>query len=243
MWLGIGRKGNLARQRVVLTVVRYAAILWALALSAQELPDPATYQPANASEAVRLEKAWLHSGVARLAAWGAYLAGSQSRRELIPDLLDLMDFVEGPYSAGDPHGGWTERDRVLDFVLDALIRLDAQVSIDRIRKAGRAFNPERTILLARVAGNTDALLEILDQSTWRDSADWTADWVVVANLLAPHPPPGFAARVWDRLQPSLTVSVRDEQTAPYPLGGSGRSCGDWGPPERDRAGRWFRTML
>jgi len=211
--------------------MRYAAILWALALSAQELPDPATYQPANAAEAVRLEKAWLHSGVARLAAWGAYLAGSQSRRELIPDVLDLTDFVEGPYSAGGPRGGWTERDRVLDFVLDALVRLDAQVSIDRIRKAGRLFNPERTILLGRVAGNTGALLEILDESTWEDSADW----VVVADLLALHPPPGFVARVWDRLQPSLTVSVRDKQTAPQPLSGSGRSCGDSGPPERDRA--------
>ena len=66
--------------------MKRASILIALAVawSQQPLPDHADYKPASDADAAQLEKAWLHTDNPRLIAWGAYLAASDSRRELVP---------------------------------------------------------------------------------------------------------------------------------------------------------------
>jgi hypothetical protein len=186
--------------------------------SAQEsLPDPAIYKPANDEEAARLEKAWLHSKDLRLVAWGAYLAGNESRRELIPDLIERTGLND---SRWDSNGAAT-------LVLDALIHLKAQVPVERSMGLLHSFSFDqmRLILVSRVADNTAALQQILKET----GGIATVNWLATADLLALHPPPGFAAQMLAALQPSLTANIVDDQTPPVSGQGGGQSCGDRGP--------------
>jgi hypothetical protein len=112
---------------------------------------------------------------------------------------------------------------MLSAVVDALIRLDARVPVDLARKV--EFSPQRLVLLSRAPDNGAALMDILAQATAPDSVEWIA----AADLLAQHSPPGFAAKVMERLEPSLTIHVVDDRSVATE-GGGGRSC-DYGPGE------------
>lgn len=113
------------------------------AFAQESLPDPAIYKPANDEEAARLEKAWLHSKDSRLVAWAAYLAGNESRRELIPDLVERTDRNDSLWNS---NGAAT-------LVLDALIHLNAQAPVppqifsrsiphrDSLRRCWRPYSP------------------------------------------------------------------------------------------------------
>lgn len=204
-------------------------ILWSavLGLTQQPVPDPASYKPSVDEETARLEKQWLQANDPRLVSWGAYLVAKDSRRELIPDLIEQMDLSRIDPAATGPHRGLTGRTAALAAVLDALIRLEAQVPPDRLMKLhGPDFAAQRLILLARSPANTSALKEILESS----EGVITVTWMVAADLLAAHPPPGFTNSIVERFLPNATIHVTDGKTTENwgPRGG-GCSC-DFGPP-------------
>jgi hypothetical protein len=204
-------------------------ILWSavFGLAQLPLPDPASYKPTDDQETARLEKEWLQANDPRLVSWGAYLVAKDSRHELIPDLIEQMDLSRIDPAAAGPHRGLTGRTAALLAVLDALIRLEAQVPPDRIIKLhGPDFAAQRLILLARSPANIAALQEILESS----KGGITVEWMVAADLLAAHPPPGFTNSILERFQPNATIHVTDRKTTGnWGQRGGGCAC-DFGPP-------------
>jgi hypothetical protein len=99
------------------------------AVMQEPLPDPATYRPDSSEEAVRLEKAWIHSSDPRLVAWGGYLIVTESRRELIPELIEWLGAIE---NIGRPLVTDWEGYHVPNALVEALIRLDARVPVDLV---------------------------------------------------------------------------------------------------------------
>lgn len=197
-----------------------------LGLAQLPLPDPASYKPSDNQEAVRLEKEWLQANDPRLVSWGAYLVAKDSRRELIPDLIEQMDLSRIDPAAAGPYRGRTGRTAALAAVLDALIRLEAQVLPDRLVKLrGPDFAAQRLILLARSPGNTAALQEILESSMVI-----TVEFVVAADLLVAHPPPGFTNSLMERFHPNATIHVTDRKTTGNWGQQSGGCACDFGPP-------------
>jgi hypothetical protein len=203
-------------------------ILWSavFGLAQLPLPDPASYKPSDNQVAVRLEKEWLQANDPRLVSWGAYLVAKDSRRELIPDLIEQMDLSRIDPAAAGPDRYLKGRTAALAAVLDALIRLEAQVPPDRLMKLhGPDFVAQKLILLARSPGNTAALQEILESSMVI-----TVEFVVAADLLAAHPPPGFTNSIIERFQPNATIHVTDGKTSGNRGPGGCGCAGDFGPP-------------
>ncbi len=109
--------------------------IWIVLLAAgvcqagQQLPDPATYRPANAAEAARLQEQWLHSEDPRWVAWAAELIAEDGRRDQIAGLIaqiNRLPSMNAKSPAAIP-------DAML-AVADALIQLHARVPADVVVK-------------------------------------------------------------------------------------------------------------
>jgi hypothetical protein len=182
-----------------------------LALAQEPLPEPATYKPTSDGDAIQTERAWIQSNDPRLIAWGAYLASKDKRRELIPDVLGRIDLTGVAYPRGD----------VSDWLYDALIRLDAPMTVARAMDVNQM--PQRLILLARAPDNSGTLQEMLS-----GFIGGGVEWRVVAELLAQHPPSGFAVEILHYLDPTLNIRVVDDKTTPRKQPRGGGMCGDRG---------------
>lgn len=164
---------------------------------------------APGEEAARL----LQSSASRARAWGAYLAGRYGLREQTAALRALLE----KESSGDWEGGLVHR-----AALDALIRLDAEVSAETLRPHLRVATDEAIILLARdPAKNSEALLELFEEPAA------SARWLAAGNLLLEAKARGFAPRLLKELEIHARVWVYDGEAGGHGESG-GYGCGSGG---------------
>lgn len=155
-------------------------------------------------------------------AWRAYLAGRDGRIGAAQDLVETLD-----REAGQPLEMPSLAIRAA--ALDALIRLDVPVRLDRLLPHARgALAPAVTILVVRRYRNDpDALTRYFDAMEQGDS--W--DWLAVGNLLHGLRAPGFARRLLSRQETAVTVQVRDSKGSYCPPSGNVVGCGYKESPE------------
>lgn len=160
-------------------------------------------------EAARL----LNSEVSSERAWGAYLAGLHGLREQAEALRAVLE--------RESSGGW-EDSLVQRAALDALIRLDAEVSAETLRAHLRDSTDEAIILLARdPVKNSAALLELFEEQTP------AARWLAAGNLLLEAKARGFAPRLLSELKIHARVWVYDGEAGGHG-GNGGYGCGSGG---------------
>lgn len=162
---------------------------------------------ANA-EAARLLKSYEN----RERAWGAYLIGLYGLKEQTPALVSILEDES-------LSGGGLEEAIVRQAALDALIRLDAEVSADVLLRVYAYAPDEVLILLARSPReNQSALLKLFTEETSN------VRWLAAGNLLAGTRAPGFAARLLAGLKIKASVYVFDTE-GEHQMLGSGRNGG------------------
>ena len=147
----------------------------------QQLPDPATYRPANAAEASRLQEQCLHSEDPRRVAWAAELIAEDGRREQIAGLIaqiNRLPSMNAKSPAAIP-------DAML-AVADALIQLHARVPADVVVKLPYGSTPQQLILLAGSPDGRDPLMRIFERTAV------PLEWLAAANLIAEAPTADFA---------------------------------------------------
>jgi hypothetical protein len=152
----------------------------------------------------------LASSEARDIAWGAYLSGKLDLTGRAPVLATALALASEDES--------TESEYVRIALLDALIRLKADVEPELLLKLFKqGYRAETIILLVYAMPRSQAvLLDLADG--WLDGTEWTA----ACNMLADAKTPGFAALLLRHVHVSVTVTVQDEST----LGrGHGIGCG------------------
>jgi hypothetical protein len=155
-------------------------------------------------------------------AWAAYIAGQERLVEVAPDLVVMLEREEErPLKMPDL--------AIRAAALDALIRMDFRVPLDRLLPHARGkLAPAVTILVIRGHRNdTDALTRYFDAMEEEDS--W--NWLAVGNPLFERRAPGFARRLLSRHQTSVTVQVRDTQGTYRPPSGDVVGCGCTCRPE------------
>jgi hypothetical protein len=126
----------------------------------------------------------LASGEPRDVAWAAYAIGVQKHVDMVPELVRLVGSFE--------RGATTDKGRIsleaaaMEAVADALIRLETKLPADVVMHLYPRFPAQTIILLSRASDNSGPLMEIFRKTKSRDL------WLAAGNLLAVHPPPGFA---------------------------------------------------
>ena len=190
---------------------RWLAVVVVLgSLAAQEPPArnevsaPAPTDPAVVAD-VRTR---LRSEVLADVAWGGWLAGERSLRELAPDLrAALVRVAQGlRYSDGTTA---LQSHLAAHALLDGLIRIDAAVPAAEL--APFLTGPSEPIsaallLLARRASDRDCAAALLDFFRARGASDDVA-WLAAGNLLARDQSPEFVVAVLEGLELRLQVSV------------------------------------
>jgi hypothetical protein len=147
----------------------------------------------------------LSSPDARAQAWGAWIAGQYSMRELIPAILKVAS----------PRLARTDRDSqlVLDVALDALIQLRAEVPPEFLQSAF-PNRREQTLVLFSFAGApaNRVLLTILEN-------EHGLAWYIAADVLLPRKPAGFASLLLRDVK--FTVNVTLSKDGNISIGGGG----------------------
>jgi hypothetical protein len=205
----------------------------------QAQDDPAAIVRSEENQSAALAAAWLGSSEARTRAWGAYLALRDRRRELLPQLIGLVDV----YSVtADPRSSAERDDHDLMLgALDAIIQMDrvegvqetSGLSVLPPEKAARLypeFPAQALILLAR--GGPAASIYLLN--IFKDGSGSNSAWVTAGNLLVHWKPAGFAAEVLRDFTFDVRVCVTDDDScASGGIGvGVGGSCSSGGPSPR-----------
>jgi hypothetical protein len=128
-------------------------------------------------------------------AWGAFDAGTYRLRELVPELVALLE--------GSPAAGRPEEWALTLVVLDAVVQLEAAVPAETL-KTYAARNPVQTSLaLANATGGRHAVVLDLLSSANGDN------WFALANLLVEPCAPGFAASLLSPMRFRLTITVAE----------------------------------
>ena len=173
-------------------------------------PEPPTLPPGMTIEPLEAEaKRLLASSDLRDRSWGAYLAGRFGLKDLVPEVLAVLD-------PGWPFGASGERDFLALAALDSLIQLKAKTPVEILLPLYEQTPDAVVILLANdPEGNQAALLSLAEKpaSYFR--------WLALSNLLAQTQAPGFAALVLRELRITVNVTVSDGQIG----GGVGSSFG------------------
>jgi hypothetical protein len=201
--------------RKLLACAALLCVVWAGAAAqdgAGEVAEPVAARGPNAATEAEAERL-LQSAESRDRAWGAYFAGHLGLKGQAPRLVELLD---------DPAlaGGRFEDNYVRQSVLDALIRLDAEVPADKLLPLYAQSPDEVVILLARsLQENGAALLSLFADELPSDR------WVAVGNLLAEARVPGFAARLLRGLKIEARVLVFDSEGSHGVGSAGGSGCG------------------
>lgn len=185
----------------------------------QSLTEPSTYTGTPDSE---LMLQWLHSPDPRLQAWAAHDILEYRSTGLIPDLESQLERTTPATLSGDA--------RVASFrttlaILDTLIQLDAKVpaaTITRIEKLGYNAQTEELVLLCRLPWEE---AEPAIRSFYQPGSSGNAAATrVAAQLLAQHPPKGFAAELLSTIQVTARILVHDPNGGGGGIGSGSSSC-------------------
>ena len=147
-------------------------------------------------------------------AQGCYESAEQGLVKAVPAIRRrLIDF---------PEGNWAEREGAMLSILDALIRLDAEVTDEELRVA---FSQEPVqaaiLLLRRPQQHREVALDYLESSAYGRA------WFAVANLLFDAREPRLVTRLLETLTLELDVTARaGEYFDPRDGGGYGGRYGD-----------------
>jgi hypothetical protein len=167
-------------------------------LPEMEVTRPEFLEELDASEIA----ARLRSDSAAEVAWGAYLAGRQGCRDVVPLLLESLR--PSPKRTGDLATHTTHA------ILDALVRLDARVPADLLagHLVGRSAVPTLILLSRDPARNRVVLLAYFDR--WAVNRKHVElETLAAGNLLASLKAPGFAARILKWVSMRLLLYVRE----------------------------------
>lgn len=211
----------LIQQPMRLLHILAAALLTGFSAQAQTVPEPSTYTATPTSE-VMLQ--WLHSPNPRLQAWAAHDILLFRSTDLIPDLQSQLDrTTPGTLSDGSRLANF----RTTLAMLDTLIQLGAAVpaaTLARIEKLGYNSQTEEIVLLTLLPWDEaeSAVHSFYKPGLSSDSGETR----VAAQLLAQHPPKGFAAELLSTIVVTGRVTVHDANSGSG--WGSGSAIGDCG---------------
>jgi hypothetical protein len=202
---------------------------------------------------------WLHSPNPRLQAWAAHDILLFRSTDLIPDLQSQLDRTT-PVMLSD--GARLANFRTTLAMLDTLIQLGAVVpaaTLARVEKLGYNSQTEELVLLTRLPWNeAESTIRSFYNPALSSGSEHTR---VAAQLLAQHPPKGFAAELLSTLVVAGRVTVHDGNTgrgwgsysgSSVDCGGSGAMPSDWpeigrysfqDPPHRNQALRENETLF
>jgi len=174
--------------------ISVAAVMLMAAVAGAQTPR----RPPTVSEV----RAGLQSSSRLEVAWAMFSAGEHGYTEVVPDLLPFLETLPPTTTFKDK-----EQRTLVALLLDALIQLHASVPATSVAPYFKQWPVQTRVLLGNASGPDPALLDIL-----RDTAgkSWEA-WVATANLLLRSRPPGFAARLLDRVRLELMIHVFDRQ--------------------------------
>jgi hypothetical protein len=207
-----------------------AILLTAFSAPAQTVPEPSTYTATPTSD-VMLQ--WLHSPNPRLQAWAAHDILLFRSTDLIPDLQSQLDRTT-PVTLSD--GARLANFRTTLAMLDTLIQLGAVVpaaTLARIEKLGYNSQTEELVLLNRLPWNeAEPAIHSFYKPALSSGSEQTR---VAAQLLAQHPPAGFAAELLSTIVVIRRVVVYDANNLSGWGVGSGSSfdCGGSAPMTND----------
>lgn len=169
-------------------------------VAAQELARPAASQAVPAADVLAL----LQSSNPREQAWGAWIAGRDVMRDMIPPLQKLIASRLGTTTFPDMY--------VMDIALDALIQLRATVPPEAAMWVYDRRQPQALILLSMAGPAGDgALLRIA-------ASEQGLPWYVAANVLLSRKTSGLGALLLDGLQ--ITVVASESGNTGRAVGGS-----------------------
>jgi hypothetical protein len=170
----------------------------------QTLPEPSTYSGHPDNELVIK---WLQSPDPRVQAWAAQVILINDSTDLISDLKLLLERTT-PITLTD--AGRLANYRTTLAILDTLIHLGATVPAEtlvRIEKLGYNAQTEEVVLLSRLPWNeAEPIISTFYKLDPSSRSDITR---VAAQMLAQHPPKGFAASFLSTILISVHVSVHD----------------------------------
>jgi hypothetical protein len=141
----------------------------------------------------------LASGRPRDVAWAAYTIARENRQEMAPNLAALVASYQG--GSMDDRATVPPEVAAIEAVADALIQLQAKLPAETIMHLYPQLPAQAIILLSRASDNAAGLLEIFRSTRSRDL------WLAAGNLLAIHPPPGFARSLLDGVVVSFVFRV------------------------------------
>jgi hypothetical protein len=206
------------------------SILFALFLPcAAQTPDVP-----RANAGVKELELSLTSGKPLEVAWAAYTIAREKRRQLIPNLIALVDSyreVSFPESTVPPEVA------AIEAVADALIQLHADLPAETIMHLYPQLPAQTIILLSRASDNTAPLLEIFRTTPYRDL------WLAAGDLLAVHPPPGFTRALIQGFTASFVFQVVTPPDQPYRSVGEGGCASDSFMTRADAFIDWPKTRM
>jgi hypothetical protein len=217
-------KIHLVGRKLQTTAILAIGLISTIAIGAL-IAQGQTLPPGNPFPSEDEIEGWLHSGDARMEAWGAHYAVISHNENMVPDLLALTS----QWQTCDKSPCQRE---VMATVLDALIQLNGQVPPDALRNLAPDFPSYVAILLARLPTeeSSDLVLGLYNSPPERGEVLQ----YVSAGLLAKHPPYGFAAGLLASINVHVTVVVVPQGSTGS--GYSGFGCeepGGVGPPPPD----------
>jgi hypothetical protein len=196
-----------------------AALLTAFCAQSQTVPEPSTYITIPPPEVILQ---WLHSPDPRLQAWAAHDILVYRSTDLIPDLQSQLEHTT-PVTLSD--AARLSNFRTTLAILDTLIQLEATVpaaTLARIEKLGYNAQTEELVLLSRLPWNeAESAIHSFYKPGLSSGSEQTR---VAAQLLAQHPPRGFAAELLSTILVTGRIFVHNANSSSGWGSGSGSSC-------------------
>jgi hypothetical protein len=215
-----------------------------LIVSALALAAPIFAQTATPAQQLENKiEAELRSGDLRLTAWGAHDALAADDQNLVPELISLANSwspLSRPrfspfWRDGAPQPSSADERDAMAAVLDALIRMHADLPSDTLLNLAADFGNDVAVFLSRLPLSD---MQTLSFELYRHPSEHSHGLEYVsAALLAQHPVPGFAADLLSKISIRATVFVTLPGTPPFG-GGSAGDCAS--EPDQPRQG-WPMT--
>jgi hypothetical protein len=125
----------------------------------------------------------------------------------------------------------------IEAVADALIQIHADLPAETIMHLYPQLPAQAIILLSRAPDNTAPLLEIFRTTPYRDL------WLAAGDLLAVHPPPGFARSLIEGFTVSFVFQVVAPPDQAYRSEGGGGCASDSFMTREDAFIDWPKTRM